>query len=775
MRDATLELASARRAMMASAQLIEKDPEAYKKRMNEIAVKLEEAAASIPLSAEEQVAHDALRLADKYQELANAGCDGDRSGVQACAQLIEEDREKLIEQARTLAATTTDPSVEQALTVAIAQLEELGDRPVQKAKAAIADRRKGAEAQEEAQIAQSILRSLADAANPRPIETIAREEAKFDEAREALRNAIEAGDANAARAAALDMQRASEAIAASANQIAASRGNNGLTPEEAKAVQDKARKLRVDAAEAVRAADKWAASPEELEARDAMMAHADAAAQDVAEISQLLKTKPHHAVAKEREDLARLQNAVIAHRSAPETFEAAKLVVADQKALREAVKECNAPPANKRQMEAALAYIDRTIPTIVQDCKVALANPTPAQDAKIAQEIYDVQTAAMAIDAGMDATNPLGETKRAIVNARKAVTRAEKAALTKNKREMEAAAADMAKALDALKKLKEDKKSALNAPGADVEAINKSLKELDGLTKDLEKLSKEKARENSAEVHAVALRMKAPIAALEEAVCIPRSQAADTKKKVAGISIKARKAAASGKRTDLTGLLGAAQNLLDSLRGFEDASRDAAFAGENTERGKAALALDALLRGIEAGEIAMTPETANKMTKLMAQAAPIKQAVVPAKQGFAASIDAAASQVQEAIQQHQDLGIDPTPLADLLKKLADAAKGNDRQNMLICARSIAAYINNFSKESNGIIKSCKKEFVQDKIQRGSMALRNFGTQLKVLIAVKVASDEGDSDSDDQIVSVVRSIARSLAEALDGMDMAARLK
>ena len=780
LQDATLVMASARRDMLMCAQLVEKDPEAYKKRMNEVAAKMEKAADAIRLSDEEQVAYDALRLADKYQELANAGCDGDKTGVQACAQLIADDREKLIEHARTLAATTQDAAVEQALTVAIAQLEELGDRPEQAAKAAIADRRRGAQAQAEAQTAQTILRAIADAANPRPIEAIAREEEKFAAAHEALRRAVEAGDAQAAHAAALEMQRASEAIAASAQHVAAHRTNTGLTPEEAKAVQVQARKLRADAAEAVRAAEQWKADAANVEAQQVMMARAEAAAQDIAELDSLMKVQPHYIAAKEREDLARMQNAVIAHRNAPETFEAAKLVVADQKALREAVEAAAAAkkvtPEDKRKMDAALGFIDKTIPAIVADSKVALTSPSAAQDAKVAQEIYEVQTAVMAIDAGMDAHTPLGDAKRAIVDARKAVTRAERAALAKNKREQEAATTDMKRALDMLKKLREDQKSALNAPGVDTEAVAKSLKEIDALTKDLEKLTKDRAHDNSTEVHAVALRMKAPLASLEEAVCVPRSEAAATKKKVAGISARARKAAASGKRTDLSGLLSAAQSLLDSLRGFEDASRDAAMAGANTERSKAALALDALLRGLEAGSIEATPETTKKIAKLMAQAAPIKQAAaVPEKQGFAASIDAAASEVHEACQQHQNLGVDTTPLADLLRKLAEAAKSNDRQNMLICARSIAAYINNFSKESNGIVKKCSKEFVQDKIQRNSMALRNFGTQLKVLIAVKVASDVGDSDSDDQIVSVVRSMARSLAEALDGMDMAARLK
>ena len=50
------------------------------------------------------------------------------------------------------------------------------------------------------------------------------------------------------------------------------------------------------------------------------------------------------------------------------------------------------------------------------------------------------------------------------------------------------------------------------------------------------------------------------------------------------------------------------------------------------------------------------------------------------------------------------------------------------------------------------------------------ALKNFGTQVKILTAVKAASDLDESDSDDQIVSVIKSLGKTTTDALASIEI-----
>ena len=51
------------------------------------------------------------------------------------------------------------------------------------------------------------------------------------------------------------------------------------------------------------------------------------------------------------------------------------------------------------------------------------------------------------------------------------------------------------------------------------------------------------------------------------------------------------------------------------------------------------------------------------------------------------------------------------------------------------------------------------------------ALKNFGTQVKILTSVKAASDLDESDSDDQIISVIKSLGKTTTDALASIEIA----
>merc|ERR1711916_268723 len=103
-----------------------------------------------------------------------------------------------------------------------------------------------------------------------------------------------------------------------------------------------------------------------------------------------------------------------------------------------------------------------------------------------------------------------------------------------------------------------------------------------------------------------------------------------------------------------------------------------------------------------------------------------------------------------------------------LRKMAVAAKNNQRQQLLVSARTISQLIQEIWKELRKLSGKCQPlsdpwiAHTQDRIIKNGQALRNYATQLKILASVKAASSEPDSDADDQLITVIRSLGSSLA-------------
>jgi len=268
-------------------------------------------------------------------------------------------------------------------------------------------------------------------------------------------------------------------------------------------------------------------------------------------------------------------------------------------------------------------------------------------------------------------------------------------------------------------------------------------------------------------------QMKVPLDVLSRNLDAPRDEAGDAKKRIRALATKARKGATNLNRRNLDDLIKAGKNLAGALNSFGDTARFAAAAGKGTKKSDAALALDDLLRQMELGG---PMADAAMVEKLMEEACGDEPAAPAEDKSFAAEVAQVATEIKAAVEEHKKEilsipGLDASPMAVFLQKLADAARNNQRQEMLVSARGVSACIVSFCKELTSCAKRCRDPIFQDKMFSSVAALKNFGTQVKILTSVKAASEIDESDSDEQIISVIKSLGKTTTDALDSIEIA----
>jgi hypothetical protein len=60
--------------------------------------------------------------------------------------------------------------------------------------------------------------------------------------------------------------------------------------------------------------------------------------------------------------------------------------------------------------------------------------------------------------------------------------------------------------------------------------------------------------------------------------------------------------------------------------------------------------------------------------------------------------------------------------------------------------------------------------LQDKMIKCSQTLKNLAIQLKILASVKAASDHGDTDADEQLTMLTRTLGAALSEGLKAAEI-----
>jgi len=233
---------------------------------------------------------------------------------------------------------------------------------------------------------------------------------------------------------------------------------------------------------------------------------------------------------------------------------------------------------------------------------------------------------------------------------------------------------------------------------------------------------------------------------------------------------------------DLGDLLATAGQLSDLMRGLigdtgDTARRLGLTEGQLKPAAAAALRLDRLLKDIEGGKTESSLELPNTQTLNLpppSWAAASESHFEDIKLANAKTFDEVAAAIAREIhEQAKKISQEGDNLAMELANLARAARSGDKQAMLLAAKAASAHIIAFCKQITEIARKMpartlheKKE--QDQLIKCSQALRNYGTQLKIMCSVKAASIESSRDTDESLSSLTRNLGEAVSVALRGM-------
>jgi hypothetical protein len=181
---------------------------------------------------------------------------------------------------------------------------------------------------------------------------------------------------------------------------------------------------------------------------------------------------------------------------------------------------------------------------------------------------------------------------------------------------------------------------------------------------------------------------------------------------------------------------------------------------------------DRLAKGSgDAAAVAGVKESTDKTIKDIDETmGKIRDALAP--KTFEDAIDDAAMDIQEAADEFaavpgemKELALE---LAELMRKLAEAARTGDRQGIIQHSKAISDIIKKIIAFAKPFALSCRDPKLADVILVATQAIGNFGTQLKILSSVKASSRGPDPAAENQMVCICEGISNSMRQSLYGV-------
>ena len=110
------------------------------------------------------------------------------------------------------------------------------------------------------------------------------------------------------------------------------------------------------------------------------------------------------------------------------------------------------------------------------------------------------------------------------------------------------------------------------------------------------------------------------------------------------------------------------------------------------------------------------------------------------------------------------------------KELAKFASTANKEGIIVEGRTISSAMNLFCKELTKAQPACKDCRTADDMALALQALRNLGTQLKILCSVKVGTvGKGDSEGDGQLIAICQNIGNTMKNGIESLAVANRTK
>ena len=148
---------------------------------------------------------------------------------------------------------------------------------------------------------------------------------------------------------------------------------------------------------------------------------------------------------------------------------------------------------------------------------------------------------------------------------------------------------------------------------------------------------------------------------------------------------------------------------------------------------------------------------------------------------FEDALERAAHDIASAIQQSSQSESAPeviasTGIADWMNRLAKAARTGKKADMMLAAKNIFQHLNQLIAEANATSSKLgpKNAHESDRLLRAAQAMRNFGTQIKILTSVKAASIEQDTDNDETLLSITNGLRNIVTDTIKTLDTSKRV-
>eukprot|EP01087_Luapelamoeba_hula_P009872 TRINITY_DN2582_c0_g1_i2.p1 TRINITY_DN2582_c0_g1~~TRINITY_DN2582_c0_g1_i2.p1 ORF type:complete len:1048 (-),score=227.62 TRINITY_DN2582_c0_g1_i2:98-3241(-) len=114
-------------------------------------------------------------------------------------------------------------------------------------------------------------------------------------------------------------------------------------------------------------------------------------------------------------------------------------------------------------------------------------------------------------------------------------------------------------------------------------------------------------------------------------------------------------------------------------------------------------------------------------------------------------------------------------IGNSMAKLSAAAQRGDKKAMIEAARELATQVNELTRHANSVAQTCSDVETRDKLMSMAVAGKNFGTQLKILCAVKASTEGTDQTAEGQLVTCAKGLVSSVLECLNYGEIAALKK
>ncbi|KYQ94436.1 putative actin binding protein [Tieghemostelium lacteum] len=110
-------------------------------------------------------------------------------------------------------------------------------------------------------------------------------------------------------------------------------------------------------------------------------------------------------------------------------------------------------------------------------------------------------------------------------------------------------------------------------------------------------------------------------------------------------------------------------------------------------------------------------------------------------------------------------------IGSILKNLSIAASSNDKVGMINCSKQLSEHVNTYLQQAKETAAKCTDPKLKEQIITAAQAAKNFTVQLKIIAAVKAASEDDDPSSNKaQLVKCAKGLAKAVVQTINAVEI-----